>query len=73
MFNYDNINITEAYAYQGIIDNIMFELQQKYDLRPRDINVTTEQSNKILTRSKVSEAAQSAIETWTTKTKLVEM
>jgi hypothetical protein len=63
MFNDDNINITEDFSYQGITDNMMVELQQKYNLRPRDRNVTTPQPNKILMRSKASEAAQSTVET----------
>jgi hypothetical protein len=72
LFNDDNINIIEDFAYQGIVDNIMVELQQKYNLRPRDRNVTNSQPKKILTRSKASEAAQSAVETQTVKTKAVE-
>jgi hypothetical protein len=63
LFNDDNINITEDFAYQGITNNIMAELQKKYNLRPRDRNVTTSQPKKILMRSKVSEVAQSVVET----------
>jgi hypothetical protein len=69
MFNDDSINIIEYFSYQGIADNIMVDLQQKYNFRPRDRNVTTTQPKKILMRSKVSEAAQSAVETRTIKTK----
>jgi len=50
--NDESINITEDYAYQGIIDNIMVKLQHKYNLRPRDISITTTQLKKILSRSK---------------------
>jgi hypothetical protein len=39
-------------------DNIMAKLQQKYNLRPRNKNVTTSQLKKILKRSKMSERAQ---------------
>jgi hypothetical protein len=37
--NDDSINITEDSSYQGIVDNIMAELQQKYNLRPRSKNI----------------------------------
>jgi rRNA maturation endonuclease Nob1 len=56
--NDESINITEDYAYQGITDNIMVELQQKYNLRPRDRNITTAQPKKILSKSKANETAQ---------------
>ena len=65
--NDDSINITEYYAYQGITDNIMVKLQHKYNLRPRDRNVTTSQPKKILTRIKVNETTQSTVETQTAK------
>jgi len=48
--NDDGINTTEYYAYQGIVDNIMVELQQKYNLRPRSKNIATAQPKKILPR-----------------------
>jgi hypothetical protein len=70
--NDESIDIIEDHAYQGIIDNIMVELQQKYNLRPRDRNITTAQPKKILSRGKDNEAAQSLAETQTTKTKVVE-
>jgi hypothetical protein len=70
--NDDSINITEDSAYQGITDNIMVELQQKYNLRPRDRNITTAQPKKILSRSKVNEVAQPTAETQTAKTKAAE-
>jgi hypothetical protein len=61
--NDDNINIIENYAYQEIVDNIMVELQHKYNLRPRDRNIATAQPNNIFSRNKVNEAAQPAAET----------
>jgi hypothetical protein len=51
----------------------MSELQHKYNLRPRDRNVTTVQPKNILMRSKVSKVAQSTVETQTAKTKAVEI
>jgi hypothetical protein len=69
LFNDGSINITEDYAYQGIVDNIMVELQQKYNLRPRYKNVITAQPKKILMRVKMSEAAQSSAQTQTAKMK----
>jgi hypothetical protein len=72
LFNDDSINITKDSAYQGIADNIIAKLQQKYNLRPRDRNVTISQPKKILTRSKASETAQSTVETQTAKKKAVE-
>ena len=50
----------------------MVELQQKYNLRPRDRNIATAQPKKILSRSKVNEAAQPTAETQTAKTKAAE-
>jgi hypothetical protein len=50
----------------------MAELQQKYNLRPRDKNSTTDPPKKILSRSKKSEAAQPSTETQAAKTKTVE-
>jgi hypothetical protein len=70
--NDDSINITGDSAYQGITDNIMAKLQQKYNLRPRDRNVTTTQPKNILSRSKASEAAQLSVEARTAKTKSAE-
>jgi hypothetical protein len=70
--NDESINITEDSAYQGIVDNIMAELQQKYNLRPRDRNITTSQPKKILSKSKANETAQPTAETQTAKTKAVE-
>jgi hypothetical protein len=63
MFNDRSINITKDFSYQGIVNNIMAKLQQKYNLRPRNKNVTTAQPKKILKRSKTSERAQSLADT----------
>jgi hypothetical protein len=41
--------------YQGITGSIMDELQQKYNLRPRDKKFTTDPPKKILSRSKKNE------------------
>jgi hypothetical protein len=37
--NDENKNIAKDSAYQGIVDNIMDEIQQKYNLRPRNRNI----------------------------------
>ena len=60
--NDKNRNITEDSAYQGIIDNTMVELQQKYNLRPRNRNVTTTPLKKILSRGETDEAASNVVE-----------
>jgi hypothetical protein len=70
--NNENINITEDSAYQGIADNIMVELQQKYNIRPRDRNITSTQPKKILSKNKVNETTQPTTETLTAKTKAAE-
>jgi hypothetical protein len=71
--NDDSINITTYSVDQGIVDNIMAELQQKYNLRPKDRNITIAQLNNIFSRSKYNEAMQTkATETQTAKTKVAE-
>jgi hypothetical protein len=55
--NDDGINTTEDFAYQGIVDNIMVELQQKYNLRPRSKNIATAQPKKIFSRGETYEPA----------------
>jgi hypothetical protein len=67
----ESINNTEEYAYQGITDNIMVELQQKYNLRPRDRNITTAQPKKIMSKRKDNETASPLAETQNVKTKVV--
>jgi hypothetical protein len=58
--------------YQGITDSIMAELQQKYNLRPRDKVSTIDPPKKILSRSKKNETSQPSTENETTKVKTVE-
>jgi hypothetical protein len=70
--NEESINNLGESDYQGITDSIMVELQQKYNLRPRDKNSTTAPPKKILSRSKTNEAAQPSTETQAAKTKTVE-
>jgi hypothetical protein len=70
LFNDGSINITKYFSYQGIVDNIMAELQHKYNLRPRNKNVSTAQPKNILTRSKMSERAESLAETHIAKMKV---
>ena len=53
--NEESINNMGGSDYQGIIDSIMDKLQQKYNLRPRDKNYTTDPPKNILSRSKKSE------------------
>ena len=55
------------FDYQGINDSIMTELQQKYNLRPRDKNSTTAPPRKILSRNKTNETTQTSIETQAAK------
>ena len=55
--NDDGINTTEDFAYQGIVDNIMVELQQKYNLRPRSKNIAIAQPKKIFPRGEAYEPA----------------
>jgi hypothetical protein len=54
--NEKNINNMGDYEYQGIDDTIMVKLQQKYNLRPRNKNFTTDPSKKILLRNITKEA-----------------
>jgi hypothetical protein len=70
--NYDSINITEDSSYQGIVDNIMVELQQKYNLRLGNRNMTTAQLKKIFSRGEVDEVAPKAAGRQTIKTKVTD-
>jgi hypothetical protein len=49
-----SINNMGESDYQGITNSIMAELQQKYNLRPRDKNSTTVPPRKILSRNKTN-------------------
>jgi hypothetical protein len=55
--------------YQGIIDSIMAEIQQKYNLRPRDKISTIDPPKKILSRSKNNETSQTSTKDLTAKKK----
>jgi hypothetical protein len=68
----ESINNMEKSDYQGITDSIMVELQQKYNLRPRDKNSTTDPPKKIFSRSKKNETSQPSNEKLAAKTKIVE-
>jgi hypothetical protein len=70
--NEESINNLGESDYQGITNSIMAELQQKYNLRPRDKNSTTDPPKNILSRSKKSEAAQPSTEKQAAKMKTVE-
>jgi hypothetical protein len=70
--NEESINNLGESDYQGIIDSIMAELQQKYNLRPRDKNSTTSPPRNILLRTKMNESVQPSTETQTAKTKTIE-
>ena len=61
--NEESIDKLGESSYQGITKSIMEELQQKYNLRPRDRNITTDQPKKILSRNKANEVAQPTTET----------
>ena len=70
--NEESINNLGESDYQGIADSIMAKLQQKYNLRPRDKNYTTDPPKKILLRSKKNEASQPSSENLMAKTKTIE-
>jgi hypothetical protein len=50
----------------------MVEIQPKYNLRPRDRNITTAQPKKILSINKANEEAQPTAETHNAKTRAAE-
>ena len=54
--NEESINNLGESTYQGIVDSIMVELQQKYILRPREMSTTSTPPKQILLRNKVNEA-----------------
>jgi hypothetical protein len=72
--NEESINNMGTSSYQGLIDSIMDELQQKYDLRPREKNPTNVPPKKILSRNKTNEVVVSKplVETQASRTKPVE-
>jgi hypothetical protein len=60
--NNKNNSITEDSTYQGITDDIMAELHQKYNLRPRNRSFTTTPVKKILPRGETDEAVSKTVE-----------
>jgi hypothetical protein len=72
--NEESINNLGEFAYQGIPDSIMVELQQKYNLRPRETNTTNVPPKNILSRNKVNEevATKLLVDTQASRTKTVE-
>jgi hypothetical protein len=67
-----NTNNTKDLACQGIVDTIMVELQNKYNLRSKTKNMTTTQPKKILPRGEVYEPAPKETETQNTRIKGVD-
>jgi hypothetical protein len=62
------------FAYQGIIESIMAELQQNYNLWPRETNSTSVPTKNIFSRNKENEAVvtKPLVEKQSTQTKTVE-
>jgi hypothetical protein len=54
--NEESINNMGEFAYQGIIESIMAELQQNYNLWPRETNSTSVPTKNIFSRNKENEA-----------------
>ena len=77
-----NNSTSEDLTYQGIADGIMDELQQKYNLRPRNRSVTSTQKKNILPRRETDKIVSKDVEkhivkidqtdTQPTKTKVAE-
>jgi hypothetical protein len=77
-----NRSITEDSTYQGIADDIMAKIHQKYNLRPRNKSLTTPPVKKIFPRGEIDESVSKndekhiirtkTIDTQPTKTKSVE-
>ena len=55
--NESYINNLGDSTYQGLADSIMSELQQRYDLRPREKNSTNVPPKNIFSLSKTNEVA----------------
>jgi hypothetical protein len=72
--NEESINNLGESAYQGLADSIMVELQQKYNLRPRETNPTSVPPKKIFSRNKANEAVVTKliVEMQVARTKTVE-
>jgi hypothetical protein len=54
--NEESIDNLEESGYQGIVESIMEEIQQKNNLMPREKNTTSVPSKKIILRNKANEA-----------------
>jgi hypothetical protein len=54
----NNLNNVDDFAYQGMVDTIMAEIQHKYNLRPRKKPVSTAQPKKILPRGEIYKPIQ---------------
>jgi hypothetical protein len=67
--NNKNNGITKDSTYQGIADDIMAELHQKYNLRPRNKSLTTPPVKKILPRGEIDESVSKNVEKQTIRTK----
>jgi hypothetical protein len=68
-----NTNNTEDPTCQVIVDTIMAELQNKYNLRSKTKNITTTQPKKIMPRGEVYEPTPKETETQNTKIKGVDL
>jgi hypothetical protein len=60
--NNQNSSTLEDSTYEGIEDGIMVELQQKYNLSPRNKNLATAQMKRILLRGETDEATSKTTE-----------
>jgi hypothetical protein len=72
--NEESINNLGESTYQGIADSIMDELQQKYNLRPREMNTANSPPKNILSRNKANEVVitKPLVEKQVAQTKTVE-
>jgi hypothetical protein len=72
--NEESINNLGEFAYQGIVDSIMVELQPKYNLRPRETNTANDPPKNILSIRKENEVVftKQLIKKHAAQTKIVE-
>jgi hypothetical protein len=72
--NINNLGDTTL-QYKDLVDSVMVELHNKYDLRPRDMNYATNPPKNILAWNKQNEAvvSKSPIEVQDAKIKQVEL
>jgi hypothetical protein len=59
-------------AYQGIADDIIVELHEKYNLRPRNKILPTAQTKNIFPRGETDEATPKVTEKKTAKTQIAD-